>query len=78
MTAQGSYLVNGQALLDNRDETLESAIRKVTEGQTGQQVTISGDAQASHQAVVTAMDVVGRLGFVEIRIATVSADDGAD
>jgi biopolymer transport protein ExbD len=41
-------------------------------------VTISGDAQASHQAVVTAMDIVGRLGYVEIRIATVNSDDGTD
>jgi biopolymer transport protein ExbD len=78
VTAQGTYLVNGGALLDNRPETLEAAIRKAGEAQTGQKVTISGDAQASHQAVVTAMDIVGRLGYVEIRIATVSSDDGTD
>ena len=28
VTAQGSYLVNGRALLDNRPATLEAAIRK--------------------------------------------------
>ncbi len=78
VTAQGTYLVNGGALLDNRPETLEAAIRKAGDGQAGEKVTISGDAQASHQAVVTAMDIVGRLGYVEIKIATVSSDDGTD
>ena len=78
ITAQGTYLVNGLTLLDNRRETLEAAIRKVAENRSRQQVTISGDAQASHQAVVTAMDVVGRLGYVEISIATVKSDDGTN
>ena len=78
VTAQGAYLVNGRALLDNRPETLEAAIRKVSDAPVGQKVTISGDAQASHQAVVTAMEIVGRLGYVEIKIATVSSDDGTD
>lgn len=35
-------------------------------------VTIRADALATHQAVVTAMDVVGQLGFVQINIATVT------
>ncbi len=78
VTAQGTYLVNGRALLDNRPKTLEAAIRKVGDVKASQKVTISGDAQASHQAVVTAMDIVGRLGYVEIKIATVNSDDGTD
>ena len=78
ITAQGTYLVNGLTLLDNRRETLEAAIRKVADSRSGQQVTISGDAQASHQAVVTALDIVGRLGYVEINIATVKSDDGTN
>ena len=71
VTAQGTYLVNGRQLLDNRPETLESAIRVITEGQPGGRVTVSADAQASHQSVITAMDVAGRMGYVEINIATV-------
>ena len=35
-------------------------------------LTISADADARHQDVVTAMDVAGRLGFVQISIATVN------
>jgi biopolymer transport protein ExbD len=35
-------------------------------------LTISADANAKHQFVVTAMDVAGRLGFTQINIATVN------
>ena len=35
-------------------------------------LTISADANAKHQHVVTAMDVAGRLGFTQISIATVN------
>ena len=62
-------------------QQLQSALinaDKAGDAQAGQKVTISGDAQATHQAVVTAMDIVGRLGYVEIKIATVSSDDGTD
>ena len=34
-------------------------------------VTVRADARATHQSVVTAMDVLGKLGFVRINIATV-------
>lgn len=39
-------------------------------------VTIRADARATHQAVVTAMDVAGRLGFVQVNIATVNQQPG--
>ena len=35
-------------------------------------VFIRADAAATHQAVVTAMDVAGQLGFVKLNIATVT------
>jgi biopolymer transport protein ExbD len=76
VTAQGTYLVNGRQLLDSRPETLESAIRVITEDRLGDRVTVSADAEASHQAVITAMDVAGRLGYVEINIATVKSGKG--
>ena len=37
---------------------------------------IKSNGRATHQSVVTAMDVLGRLGFTEINIATVN-DAGA-
>jgi len=71
VTAQGTYLVNGRPLLDNRPETLEKAIRVLAGDDLGGRVTVSADAEATHQAVIRAMDVAGKLGYVEINIATV-------
>lgn len=34
---------------------------------------ISADARTAHQAVVTAMDAAGKLGFSRLRITTVEA-----
>ena len=76
VTAGGAYRVNGRALVDSRPETLAAAIRKLaTDPEKVTSVTISADAQASHQAVVTAMDVAGRLGLREISIATVRSQE---
>ena len=71
VTAQGSYLVNNRALLDERPETLEDGIREIAGSNPGTRITINADAQASHQSVITAMDVAGRLGYIEINLATV-------
>jgi biopolymer transport protein ExbD len=75
VSAQGTYLVNGRPLLDNRASTLESAIRVLAGEQLGGRITVSADADASHQSVITAMDVAGRLGYVEINIATIKPGD---
>jgi len=75
ITESGTFLVNGRELINNRPETIRNALRKISGGNNELPVTISADANARHQYVVTAMDVVGRLGFVSINIATV--DDPA-
>lgn len=67
----GGYRVNGRDLVDSRPETLEAAIRKVAPEVQERYVTLSADGKASHQAVITAMDVAARMGYVEVRIATV-------
>lgn len=71
VTGEGEFRVNGRLLVDSRPETLEAAIRKVMPDVRARHVTLSADGRASHQDVVTAMDVAGRLGFVEVRITTV-------
>jgi len=76
VTASGSFRVNGRVLVDDQPATLLSALRQVTADEAPGPLTISADARAPHQAVVTAMDAAGRLGFVEIRIATVKASTG--
>ena len=47
-------------------------LRKVSGGDSSLPLTISADANAKHQFVVTSMDVAGRLGFTKINIATVN------
>ncbi|GMW05511.1 MAG: biopolymer transporter ExbD [Gammaproteobacteria bacterium] len=72
VTARGEFFVNGRALVDNRPETLAAAIRRVqADVQTAGEAVISADARAAHQDVVTAMDVVGRLGITEVQISTI-------
>ncbi len=72
ITEQGTYLVNGRELVNSRAETIRNALQKVSGGNTNLPLTISADANARHQHVVTAMDVAGKLGFVKISIATVN------
>ena len=72
ITATGTYLVNGRELINNRPETIRNALQKVAGGNNKMPLTISADANAKHQHVVTAMDVAGRLGFTHISIATVN------
>jgi len=72
ITASGTYLVNGRELINNRAETVRNALQKTSGGNNNLPLTISADANAKHQDVVTAMDVAGRLGFTQISIATVN------
>ncbi len=76
ITEQGTYLVNGRELVNSRPATIRNALQKVSNGDYSLPLTISADANARHQYVVTAMDVAGRLGFVQMNIATVN--DSAD
>ena len=75
ITDTGTYLVNGRELINSRPETLRNAIQKVSDGNSDLPLTISADANATHQNVVTACDVAGRLGFVQISIATLNDSD---
>lgn len=72
VTAQGSYRVNEQGLVNNAPETLRAALLRVSEGQRERPLTIRADARATHQTVVTVMDVAARLGFTQVNIATIS------
>lgn len=76
VTAEGSYRVNDRALVNNSPDTLRAALAKVEPEARGKPVTIRADARATHQAVVTAMDVAGRLGFSQVNIATVNEQPG--
>ncbi len=72
ITEQGTFLINGRELINNRPETIRNALLKLSAGNTRMPLTISADGNTPHQYVVTAMDVAGKLGFVKINIATMN------
>lgn len=77
VTAQGGYRVNERELINNSPETLKAAIKKAADGKRRGAVTIRADAHTTHQSVITAMDVIGRLGFTQINIATTTPTEGS-
>jgi biopolymer transport protein ExbD len=74
VTEQGGYLVNGHELINSSPETLRAALLKEAGTDRSLRITMRADARASHQSVITAMDVLGRLGFSEVNIATVKEE----
>ena len=70
VTAEGGYRVNERALVNGSPDTLRAALLKEAGTDRGP-LTIRADARTTHQAVVTAMDVAGKLGFAQLNIATV-------
>lgn len=70
VTAEGAYRVNEHTLINSSPETLRAALLKEAGTDRGP-LTIRADGRATHQSVVTAMDVAGKLGFVQLNIATV-------
>jgi biopolymer transport protein ExbD len=72
VTQTGTYLVNGRELVNSERRTLRAAIERLAGEKRDVPVFIRADAGATHQAVVTAMDVAGQLGFDKLNIATVT------
>jgi biopolymer transport protein ExbD len=74
VTEAGGYLVNQHELINSSPETLRAALLKEAGTDRSVPVTLRADAHATHQSVITAMDVLGRLGFAEINVATVKEE----
>lgn len=73
--SQGRYYVNGREVLNTQPETLFQAMTQVlNERQDTPSLVISADANANYQAVVTAMDIAGRLGLTNFSMATTQAE----
>ena len=75
ITQAGAYIVNGRELVNNERRTLRTAIERLMGEKRDVPVFIRADGAATHQSVVTVMDVIGQLGFVKINIATVTPPD---
>ncbi len=66
----GFYRVDGRALADIDTDVIESALRNLSEGDFNRPLTITADADAPYQAVVTLIDTAGAMGFAQIHITT--------
>jgi biopolymer transport protein ExbD len=75
ITQAGAYIVNGRELVNNERRTLRAAIERLMGDKRDVSVFIRADGAATHQSVVTVMDVVGQLGFVKLNLATVTPPD---
>ncbi len=69
---QGRYYINGREVLNNKPETLFQAMSQTLDEMQSAPppLVISADANVNYQAVVTAMDIAGRLGLTNFSMAT--------
>ena len=70
----GTYAVNGNVLADTSVETVTTTIEALAAGDMTIPITISADANTSHQAVVTVLDAIARLGLSRVNIATIQTE----
>ena len=68
----GKFFVDGREVLNNKPETLFRAMTQALNerGERTPPLVISADAKTNYQAVVTAMDIAGRLGITNFSMAT--------
>jgi len=67
--AAGNFFVNAKPLVNSQLTTLKSAILQVSQGNIELPMVISADGKAPYQAVATAMDAAGQLGFHKLTMA---------
>jgi biopolymer transport protein ExbD len=75
ITETGNFIVNGRPLVNNDRTTLRNAIRQLIGNNRDLPVAVRADARSMHQSFVTAVEVLGQLGFAEVNIAAVTPPD---
>ncbi len=66
------------ALINRQRDTLVRGLRELAAGNREVPVTISADARTAHQAVVTAMEAVGKAGFANLNITSQLPESGGN
>lgn len=69
INSQGRFFVNQKEVINTDRQTLLKAIREAAGDQKDPPILISADGEASHQSVMTVLDVSQQLGFVHITFA---------
>ena len=76
---QGDYSVNDRVLVNSNKRTLVRVLQEVMQPMNvvpaELPVIIRADANASHQAVVRAMDAAGTVGLLRVSITTAQIDE---
>ncbi len=67
--ANGQFFLNARELSSQKSEALRFALQRALDG-SDRPIVIQSDAESPVQSLVTAMDVVARLGLTQVSIAT--------
>lgn len=70
INAEGRYFVGNREVLRTDLDALKQVLLEVGGEERSRPVLLRADARTPHQAVVTALDALGQLGFRRISIAT--------
>lgn len=73
--AEGRYFIAGNEVLRRDGAALREALQQIAGDDRERSVILRADARTPHQAVVTAMDAVGAVGFTKLSIATLPESD---
>jgi len=73
---EGRYFVGGNEVLKRDANSLRESIGRVAGDDRDRQIVLRADARAPYQAVITAMDALGQLGFSKVSLATSPSSDG--
>ena len=68
--ADGRFFIGSVEVLGRDVDAVKEAIRRVAGDDRERPVVLRADARTPHQAVVTALDALGQLGFSRVSIAT--------
>lgn len=69
--SEGRYYLDKKEVINSKPETLFRAMTEVlNQRQDKPSLIISSDANAGYQAVITAMDIAGRVGLTNFSLAT--------
>lgn len=70
---EGHYFIDNNEVLNPGLDSLKEAIGRFAGDDRSRPVVLRADALTPHQAVVTAMDALGQLGFTRLSIAIAQA-----
>jgi len=75
VNVKGEFFINRASVLNRDAKTLKAAIIKHAGTNSDRPFIIRADAKTPHEAVVTAMDVAGQLGYTRVSISTARSQE---